>query len=375
MSSENPNHLVIDLRAAVRNFAEIRGLVRDTGAQIMPVVKSDAYGHGMVRIVRALEKRDGIWGFGISNLEEAVILRQNGVSARLMLMSGVWPGSEEDVLGLDVIAGVTDMAALERLEKKAGAREIELAVHLKVDTGMGRFGLSRKDLLKAVAVRSSWPHLRFEGLYSHLSSADVPEDPFNRIQIRSFQDILDAVRKLGWQPSMVHLANSAGTIHFPGSHYNMVRPGLAFYGCYPGEASRKFVQLSPVMEYKSRVACVRESPGQFPVGYGHSFVTSGPSRIAVVPVGYDHGYMRALSNRANVLIRGERCRVVGRISMKALMVDVTRLKSVSVGEEVVLIGSQGAESITLEELAGHAGTISYELMCLLGRRNRKKIKE
>jgi alanine racemase len=373
MSYTDLNRIEIDLGAVDHNFTVLNGLLKSTGARIIAVVKSDAYGHGLVEVSQVLESA-GVWGFGISEVDEAVSLRQKGITAPILLMSGLPPGAEKEVMALDLIPGVTDVSSLDTLERVAAVRDETCKVHLKVDTGMGRLGFPINELYEVVKERDQWPHLNLEGLYSHLSSADDPLDPFNTVQLNTFASVLDKVRGIGWKPSTVHLANSAGLIHFPSAHYDLVRPGLAIYGSYPGPQSKKGIELRPVMSFHSKITAVRNLPKGSPVSYGHSFFTKRPSRIAVVPVGYDDGYLRSMSNRSMVLVRARRCPVVGRICMRAFMVDVSMLDGVVPGEEVVLLGRQGDGVITIEDLAQWGGTISYELLCLLGSRNKRFFK-
>lgn len=370
MSYTDLNRIEIDLMAIRHNFNVLSGLLKNTGARIMAVVKSDAYGHGLVEVGQALESA-GVWGFAVSELEEAVSLRQGGITAPILFMSGLPLGAEKEVLALDLIPGVTDVFSLNTLERVAAVRDKTCRVHLKVDTGMGRLGFSPDELCKVVKEPNQWPHLCFEGLYSHLSSADDPLDPINTVQLDKFASVLDQVRGIGWRHLTVHLANSAGLIHFPSAHYDLVRPGLAIYGSYPGLQSQKGIELQPVMSFRSEIVSIRNLAEGSPVSYGHSFYTKRPSRIAVVPVGYDDGYLRSMSNRSMVLIRGRHCQVVGSICMKAFMVNVSMLDGITPGEEVVLLGRQGDEVITVEELAQWGDTISYELLCLLGSRNKR----
>jgi alanine racemase len=370
MSYTDLNRIEIDLMAVRHNFNVLNGLLKSTGARIMAVLKSDAYGHGLVEVGRVLESA-GVWGFSVSEVNEAVSLRKEGITAPILFMSGLPPGAEKEVLALDLIPGVTDVSSLNTLERVAAVRDKTCRVHLKVDTGMGRLGFSPDELYKVVKELRQWPHLCFEGLYSHLSSADDPLDPFNTVQLDKFASLLDQVKGIGWKPLTVHLANSAGLIHFPSAHYDLVRSGLAIYGAYPGLQSQKGIELRPVMSFHSKIVSIRNLAEGSPVSYGQSFYTKRPSRIAVVPVGYDDGYLRSMSNRSLVLIRGRRCPVVGSICMKAFMVDVSMIDGVTPGEEAVLLGRQGDEIITAEDLAQWGGTISYELLCLLGSRNKR----
>ena len=373
MSYTDLNRIEIDLTAVSHNFTVLKGLLKNTGARIMAVIKSDAYGHGLLEVSQVLESA-GVWGFGVSEVEEAISLRAGRITAPILFLSGLPPGAEKEVMALDLIPGVTDVSSLDTLERVASMRDETCRVHLKVDTGMGRLGFSPDELYEVVKELNQWPHLCFEGLYSHLSSADDPLDPFNTVQLNTFASVLEQVRGMGWNPPTVHLANSAGLIHFPSAHYDLVRPGLAIYGSYPGLQSQKRIELRPVMSFRSEIVAIRNLAEGSPVSYGHSFYTKRPSRIAVVPVGYDDGYLRSMSNRSSVLIRGRRCPVVGSICMKAFMVDVSMLDGVTPGEEAVLLGRQGDEIITVEDLAQWGGTISYELLCLLGSRNKRFFK-
>ena len=365
------NKVEIDLEALEHNFRVLEALLSGSGARMLAVVKSDAYGHGIVEVSKALEAL-GAWGFGISEIEEGHILRDAGISSPILLMSGLCPGTEDEVIKLDLITGIPDKALLNALERAAAKAGRRARVHLKVDTGMGRLGLSGSEFQEVLNERSAWPHLEFQGIFSHFSAADTPEDPLNQEQIDRFTRMLRMAEHGGWIPDAVHMANSAGLIHFPQARFNLARPGIALYGAYPGDASRHKVNLRPVMSFKSKVISLKDVPEGFTVSYGHTFVTARASRIGVVPVGYDDGYPRRLSNRGRVLVRGRSCPVVGRICMKALMVDLTGVDGASTGDDVVLLGSQHGATITVEEVAQWADTISYELLCLLGTRNQRR---
>jgi len=380
MSYTDLNRIEIDLTAVCHNFTVLNGLLKNTGACIMAVIKSDAYGHGLLEVSQVLESA-GVWGFGVSDVEEAISLREGKITAPILFLSGLPSGAEKEVMALDLIPGITDVSSLDTLERVASTRDKTCIVHLKVNTGMGRLGFSPDELYEVVKELRQWPHLCFEGLYSHLSSADDPLDPFNTVQLNIFASVLDQVKGIGWKPLTIHLANSAGLIHFPSAHYDLVRPGLAIYGSYPGPQSQKSLGLRPVMSFRSEIISIRNLAEGSPVSYGHSFYTKRPSRIAVIPVGYDDGYSRSMSNRSIVLIRGRRCPVVGSICMKSFMVDVSMLDGVHIGDEAVLLGRQGDEiitaedlaqwGITAEDLAQWGSTISYELLCLLGSRNKR----
>lgn len=370
MSFRSLNRLAVDLAAIRQNFRALASLHGLGASRLLAVVKCDAYGHGMIEVSRALVE-EGAWGLAVFDVTEGELLRSNGINARIFLLSGFSQGDEEEIIALGLIPGVTSHVQIDALEKAAARRNAHCKIHLKADTGMGRMGFDPDEIPHILRARGNYPHLAFSGLYTHLSSADDPEDPENQRQIETFSRLLATVRHLGWDPPLLHVANSAGLIHLPASIFSLARIGLAIYGAYPGEKARRKILLRPAMSYTSRIAEIRTlSPGS-PVGYGHRFRCTRTSRVAVLPVGYDDGYFRSLSGSAQVIIRGRRRPVIGNICMKALMVDVTDAPQTEVGDAAILLGRQADEEITLEELAAWSGTISYEVMCSLGARNIK----
>ena len=373
MSYTDLNTIVVDLVALKKNAGTLKRLLAEGSPGLIPVIKSDAYGHGLMETAKALLET-GIHGLAISELEEANKLRAAGIDAPLLLISGILPGTEKEAIALEATVSVVRPGDLDRLEKAARETGAGVPVHLKVDTGMGRLGLEPGQVLQAWENRSRWPSLHLQGLFTHLCCADEPEDPMNQIQRMRFEGLIEELKKVGWIPGVVHVANSAGLVNLHWTRTYAARPGIALYGGYPGTESRKRIRLQPVMSFSSRIISTRKVKGGEPIGYGATFWAPGPGRVAVVPVGYDDGYPRGLSNRSQVLVKGKRCPVIGNICMKALMIDITGVDGVQEGEEVVLLGSQGGERITVEELAGLSGTISYELLCMLGSRNRRIFK-
>jgi len=361
----------IDLAVLSSNFSTLASFMEQGKGSLMPVIKSDAYGHGMEWVAKALENKP-LWGFGVYECSEARALRRAGIRNRIFLLSGLLQDSPDEALELSITVGVVKKGELSLLDKIAGENGKRLPIHLKVDTGMARFGLEPKELIEIVRKRHKWPNLLFEGLYTHLSSSDTPHDPHNKRQITEFNSVLSAVQDKGWRPEFIHMANSAALIHLPETRFNLARPGIAIYGalCTRG---LDVSQLRPVMGFYSRLCQVKTFAAGTSFSYGHTFTCSRQSRIGIIPVGYDNGYPRALSNKASVLIGGKRCRIVGNICMRASLVDVTDLEHVREGQEVVLLGSSGQEEIRACELAQEAGTISYELLCLLGKLNKRVI--
>lgn len=365
----------IDLSAASENFSLLSSLMEPGRGALMPVIKSDAYGHGMKWIAAELKKKP-VWGFGVYECSEAALLRKQGIQNRIFLLSGLLSESPRRAVELSLTVGIVRMRELADLDAAARGQGVTVPVHLKVDTGMGRFGLAPDELLEAAGRRTRWPNLIFEGLYTHMAAADVPEDPFNRKQIERFVQLLRSVRGAGWKPSLVHMANSAALVHLPETRFNLARPGIAIYGSLPGPgAPAPHPGLRPVMSFTSRLIQIRSFMAGNSFSYGHTFTATGKMLIGLVPIGYDNGFPRSLSNRAHVLIGEKRCPVIGNICMKALLVDVTGVAGVQEGREVVLLGRSGGEQIFVEELSEKAGTISYELLCLLGKLNRRVILE
>jgi alanine racemase len=364
----NPNIVGIDIDAAASNLRALSGRLKN-GAQIMPVVKSDAYGHGLVDISRRLIQEKNVWGLGISLVQEAYELRSAGITSRIFLLSGCFPGEERAVAELNVVAGVVSVEMMHRLQEAADRINEHIHVHIKVDTGMGRYGLWPEELVRTASCLNKWPNLIFDGLYTHMPVSDRKGDPFNLSQINLFSTLVARVREAGWDPEYIHMANSAAIINFPDSHFNLVRPGIGIYGSLPGDMNSEEAGLRPVMSFESTLASVKKVAAMTPIGYGHAARVEKNSVVAVVPAGYDDGYTRSLSCRGQVLVKGVRCDILGRICMKAFMVNVTDVPEPAAGDRVVMIGSSGSETVGVDDLASWAGTISYELMCLIGSRN------
>ncbi len=360
----------IDLSAIRDNFIRLNALMAGGQGRLMPVIKSDAYGHSLEQVARELSHMP-VWGFGIYESSEARVLRGSGVIKRLFLLSGLLGDSPEAVMRFSLTTGIVKKSELFHLDSAAGVNGRKAPVHLKVDTGMGRFGLEPGELVEIAAQRDRWPNLHFEGLYTHMSSADSPDDPVNTRQIEEFYHVLAAVKDRGWRPELVHMANSAALVNLPEARFNLARPGIAIYGGLCNSVSN--LGLRPAMSFFSKIVQVRSFPPGARLGYGHTFTCRRRSVIGVVPVGYDNGYPRSLSSRADVLVNEKRCPVVGNVCMKALMVDLTDAGDVREGQEVILLGGDGEESIHVCELAENAGTITYELLCLLGKLNRRVI--
>ncbi|MEO5340468.1 MAG: alanine racemase [Magnetococcus sp. MYC-9] len=355
--------LEIDLGAVQHNFSRAKQAVAP-GVGLFPVVKANGYGLGAVPIARALLEA-GADGFCVAHLEEAEQLRCAGITAPLVLLSGLSAGREEAVVALDLWPFVFDVERLPALSRAAGQKVVPL--FLKVDTGMGRLGLAPSEVAAAVAQSRALPGLQLLGLVSHLACADQPDHPTNDRQLQTLQALLS---RTGMGGSRVSLANSAALLSRADTHFSWVRPGIILYGAspfFPANAARE-IGLRPVVRWVARILQISALPAGGSVGYGQTFVAERPSRIALLPVGYADGYNRLLGNLGVVLVTGRRVPVVGRVSMDMIAIDVTGLPSVEVGQPVVLLGSDGEERIDVEEMATWRGTLPYEVLCNFGTR-------
>ncbi len=332
---------------------------------ILPIVKSDAYGHGLIPIARVLAK-EGVYGFGVSEISEGLKLKEANINLPILLISGFEKDWLPEIVEYKFIPVVTEIWQLKLLASYTSNKGIRFSFHLKVDTGMNRFGLLEEEFEQALEILDKNPQLKLEGLMSHLCCSEKPDDPITIKQLSRFDLFKQKLIKYGFRPKYFHIANSGGIIFLPKSHYNMVRPGIAIYGSYPTLDVEKKIELLPVMNLYSRIISLKTLKPGYVLGYGPIFRAKNCIKIALVPVGYEDGYLRSLSNRGFAVIKGKRVPVIGAVSMKCIFLDVSNIPDVKLGENVILLGGPNRE-VPAEELASKAGTISYELFCLLGR--------
>lgn len=366
LTTAPPTIASVDLSALTSNLRQTRHLL-SPGCDILAVVKADAYGHGSVAITKALA-REGVTRFAVATIQEGAQLRDAGIQAQILVMGALPPAQLADLLGYDLTPVIYESTIAAELAARLGARANPYPVHLKVDTGMGRLGLSPDQVLPLLQSSAFQGPLRLEGLMTHLADADNADPAYTKIQIERFQTVLAGLRKAGLSVPLIHAANSAAILGHPAAHFNLVRPGIMLYGYSTAPLSGPAATLKPVLSLRSQVAQVRSLEKGDSVSYNRSFVATRPSKIAVLPIGYADGYSRALSNRGQVLVQGRRCPVVGRVCMDMTLVDVTDLPVVRPGDEVVLIGRQGTEAILANDLAAWSGTIPYEVLCGIGPR-------
>jgi alanine racemase len=361
--SLRPTIAEIDLDALAHNYHQIRSLVHP-GVKMMAVVKDNAYGHGAVIVARELEKL-GVDMLGVAITEEGVELRNGGIKKPILILTGIRREEIDAVIENDLIPMVFDDELVRALSGTAVKRNKRVKVHLKFDTGMGRLGVPVQGARKFLERIRDFPHLVIEGVASHFSMAD---EEYSRAQLKAFGEVVEFLRGGGIRPHYMHVSSSAPMIDFPDSHFNLVRPGIMIYGSYPSEEYIGRIGLRSVMRFRTIIAFLKRVSVGARISYGGTFIAERESLIACLPVGYGDGYNRRLSNRGEVLVRGKRAPVVGRICMDVTMVDVTDVEDVSIGDEVVLLGGQGGDAITAEEIAEKIGTISYEILCMVGKR-------
>ncbi|MFO7604950.1 MAG: alanine racemase [Desulfurivibrionaceae bacterium] len=366
------NRVEIDLGALRGNYRQIQAKVGGR-VNVMAIVKSDAYGHGLVAVARALAG-EGCGIFGVAEVDEGISLRGAGVAGEIVVLLGILPDSFAALIEFGLQTVVYDREVLADLSAYAVRHKRRVGVHLKVDTGMGRLGIPPDHLDDILDLLSDLPGIRLAGILSHFPRADDRADLGQALdQNRRFAEIAARVGNR-CEAGSAHVANSAAILNLPNSHFDMVRPGITLYGCYPfpAEQGDSGLQLKQVMSFKTRVIQVKEVPAGYGISYGHTYRTTRPTRLAVLPVGYADGYLRRLTGRAEVLIGGRRAPILGRICMNACLADITDLDRVKAGEEAVIMGSQGREEITADEIAGWSETISYEILCLFGGRNQRR---
>jgi alanine racemase len=362
----------VSLQALGENFHAIQKHVGKE-VTICGVVKADGYGHGAVECARALESEGAQW-LGVTDAAEGLALRGAGVRARILLMTGIWKGEEDGIVAENLTPTIWERWHIEMLERAARTRKAALPVHLKLDTGMSRLGASHESLPRLCELLLECKHLTLEGVSTHFASAEVLDSEDAVRQMKCFEEGLALVKSYGLHPKLIHMGNSAAMSARPETWKTMVRPGIALYGyslafLRGGEpASVEPLPLRPVLSWKTRVLTVKEVAAGQAVGYMGTFVTKSQSRIAVLPVGYADGYPRLLSNRARVIVGGEYAPVIGRVSMDLTIVDVTHLRDIAVGDEVILIGNSGGKSVDAVELARLCESVPYEILCGLSQR-------
>ncbi len=354
-----PTFAEVDLTKLADNLARVRGAVGQP-VKLLTLVKANAYGHGAVGVSQFLQEKNLCEFLGVASVEEGLQLRQAGITLPILVLGSIYPFEAfEYAIKNNLAVTIASMEAAQAVCQIAEKLGRPALCHVKQDTGMGRIGTRRGKVVEVLETLHNNPHVILDGLYTHLSSVD--SDPaFTEEQIGYYRDTLTNMQLRGIKVNHRHVAASAAIHARPDVHYDMVRPGHSAYGLEKG--------YQPVLSVKTRVVYVKDVPAGASISYGRSFIADKPMKVATLPIGYGDGYLRALSNKADVLIKGKRCRVLGNVTMDMMMVDITAVAPVNVGEEAVVVGKQGSEEITLAELAQKAGTIDYELCTAISAR-------
>ena len=363
----------IDLKAIAHNIKELRRITHPD-ARLMGVVKANGYGHGAIEVARCA-LQNGAEVLGVARVEEGMRIREAGIEVPILIFGYTIPELTADLLEYDLTQTVYTCASAQELSQTATALKKKIKIHLKVDTGMGRLGLLPQNFqrdnsgtLNAVAIEESLAiagldGLELEGIFTHFATADSADKTYAEDQLDLFMNFLNRLRKAGLEPPVRHAANSAALIDMPQSHLDMVRPGIASYGLYPSdEVNKKHVPLKPAMALKARIIHLKKVPAGFKVSYGSTHQTPKATTIATIPIGYADGLNRLLSSSGQMLVHGQRAPIIGRVCMDLTMLDVGHIDNVQVGDEVVIFGQQGSDSITVDEIASALNTINYEIV-------------
>ena len=365
------NSIKINCTALQKNYTFIQKKA-GAGIPVMAMVKADAYGHGMVMAAKAFGQA-GCTIFGVAELREGVLLRKEGIQGDIYVTIGFAEMDAGLLFQYRLIPVIYSYSAAQALSTKAVALGQEISIHIKVDSGMGRLGIFPADIPAFADSVADLPGIKIAGLMSHFPESDNPAAMSTLQNFAMFEGACRALKNR--YIALCHIANSAAVLNFPDTCCDMVRAGIALYGYHPAGNDRDPLdsthELLPAMSFTSKILQVKTVPAGTGISYGHTFRTERPTRLAVLPVGYEDGYSRQLSNRAKVLVHGQPVPVVGRVCMNMCMIDVTGLMEVGAGDEVVLLGQQGEQTITADDLAKEMGSISYEVLCLLGNNNQR----
>ncbi|HXV68078.1 MAG TPA: alanine racemase [Nitrospira sp.] len=366
LSTFSPTCASIDLGALVHNLNQFRRYLAPR-CDVMAVVKANAYGHGSVETTKALI-RHGVSRVAVVSVEEGIRLRQAGIDAPIVTLGPLFREQIADLVAHQLTPVVSDPSVLPALGEAAASRPIPYPIHLKIDTGMARLGLTQDELVTLFSSGGIPRSLKLEGLMTHLADSDGPAVDRTEQQLERFNHAIQTVNTGGFRAPLIHAANSGGAVRFPQAQFSLVRPGIMLYGYHTLPDSVPVPDLRPVLSLHTCIAQLRTiQPGRR-VSYNGTFTASRPTRIAVLPIGYADGLSRHLSNRGLVLVRGRRAPIAGLVCMDMVMVDVTDVPGAGIGDDVVLIGRQGSEQITAQDIAEWTGTISYEVLCSIGPR-------
>ena len=361
-----PTLCFIEHQALRWNFKQIRALVGPR-VKVLSMVKANAYGHGAQAVAKTLAAA-GSDAFGVATVEEGSELRRARITQPILVVAGVYVEQLEQFIKNRLTPVVHEVATLKALDKQLQRLKATLSVEIEVDTGMSRIGFSSADIRAWLPALAALKAIKLSGVFSHFSDAERADERVTQKQLTSFHEVLNRLAEAKMSHRSSHMAKSAALLTEPAAHFSMVRPGLILYGMYPAPGLQENIDLKPVLSWKTRIIQLKRVEAGTSVGYGRTFTAKRNSLIATLPVGYADGYRRLFSNRAHVLVRGKRAPVIGRVSMDLTTIDVTDIRNIQQGDEVVLLGIQGAAEIGADEIAGWANTISYEIFTSISAR-------
>ena len=359
----------IDLDAILHNMEQMQKRI-SRNTKIMGVIKTDGYGHGAVPIGRELEKLHVTWGYATATVEEAQILRENGLKKPILVLGASFPESYGLLAEEGIRATVFSLRQAQALEQYAKEAERKIIVHVKIDTGLSRLGFQvTEEAADEIAQISAMPHIVIEGMFTHFAKADARDKTMANAQVHNFSQMREMLNERGVEIPILHCSNSAAIIDMPAANMSVVRAGISLYGMWPSDEVQKGnLDLQPVLSLKSQVVFVKELEAGRTISYGATYETAGRERIATIPIGYGDGYPRSLSNKGYVLIHEKRAPICGRICMDQFMVNVSHIPEAKEGDAVVLIGRDGQEVISMEEIGELSGRFNYEFACDLSKR-------
>lgn len=360
---------VINLDAILYNMNSMhQNISEDT--KIMAVIKADGYGHGAAEVAKCIEHLDYLAGYAVATVEEGLILRNHGIKKPILILGYAFPDQYDELIAADMRPTVFTREMAQELSQAAGEMGVDCPIHFAVDTGMSRIGYQvTEEAADEMAQIARLPHIMVEGIFTHFARADEADKTSAEEQLALFEKMISMLEERGIKIPIKHCSNSAGIVELKEANMDMVRAGITLYGLWPSEEVRRdIIDLKPALSLITHVAYVKDLEAGRAISYGGTYVTKRPSRIATIPVGYADGYARGLSNKGAVLIHGKRAPICGRVCMDQFMVDVTDIPEVKMGDEVILIGSAGEETITMEEVGELSGRFNYEFVCNLGKR-------
>ena len=353
----------VNLQTLKENYFKLQA---HTKSEMMPIVKADAYGHGVLPVVKTL-KECGARRFGVALLEEALEIKRAFPELAVMVIGATEIDQFDVLVREEIIPAIFQLSQAQVLSEEAVKQNRIARLHIKVDTGMNRIGFHESEISNIVKI-ADLPNLYIEGIFTHFATSDQEDLSFAREQLKRFQTFCDKLKDAGLEIPIRHTANSAAILQFPEAHFELVRPGISLYGLTPSSQVGGNAGLKPVMTWKAKITHVKEIKKGESVSYGRTFHAAYPTRVATIPVGYADGLRRILSNRGEMLVRGRRSAIIGRICMDQTMLDVTKIQEVRVGDIVTVLGEDGYEKITATEMADWMGTINYEVVCGISKR-------